>query len=316
VTGGQLNSFIGCSAFVSNTTIQKTTRSACWVFERAGLGGSSFQPCYTVTVTDFRASTSNLLNHIFLVTSVDGLSITNGYAAFTAAAQMRFERISTGDQITCVHVSNVYFDCVDNQDGVPVGSPSAVSVNNALGSSEQGCRRTRFTGCTFANNDGANNDLFVVSKWSEISIVNCNIINGADFGIQISDASLGGTPKGRYIIANNTFDNLSVLNATGGSVFIQDAEFVAITGNLFSNAVSALYKVLLTGNMESACVVGNVTDGSAPELLLSTTLLNITGSLLVLNAGDNRVQMSLPTSSSGLPAGRLWNDSGTVKVTS
>jgi hypothetical protein len=321
VTGGQLNSFIGCSAFVSNTSIQATANSGCWVFEEANLGGGNYQPCYTVNVTDFRASTNNLLNHIFLVRSIDGLNISNGYCAFASLRLLRLERQRAGATLGAINVSNTYFDCVDPIGGGITGTPIAISVGNGLGAGKYGAVGVNVSNCIIANNDDAGtfNPLINVSKFcTAFSVSNCYIANnGSPYAVQISDGT-ELNPKGSYSFTGNHFYNVSAASG-GGAMILKDVSQISITGNHFEFVASSSWAILFEGTLDSAAVVGNTCDDTPTDFVVFANPMTINDNVIVLNAGlpgsgKHVVRLSLPTSDTSLPSGSMWNDSGTVKV--
>jgi hypothetical protein len=314
ITGGQLNNLSNIYTFASSPYTYASP-SALWLFERADIGSGNFQPCYTININNVVASASREANNVFLIRSVDGLNITNVYAAFARFALMRLERLSAGDQITAVNVSNVYFDCVDNvRDNNIIGSPRAVQITNTLGSAEQGCRNVRFTNCVMANNDGTDEYLVFVQKHSELTFVNCVFANGSDYGVVINDNSTSGSAKGAYTFVGNTFKNLSELNATGGALYINNASLVNVCGNKFINTITSSNHIFLDGSLDVGSVLGNVADSSTTNVLTTGVGFSVSEGLIALNAADPLIRLSLPTSSSGLASGSMWNDSGTVKV--
>jgi hypothetical protein len=315
ITGGQLNMFSNVTSFCS-TPFTANFTGACFLFERADIGGGSFQPCFTVSINNFVGSTNNLLPDIIRIHSVDGLNINNAYLAFGQQRLLRFGRQSSGDQITGVHISNTYFDCVDNvRDGIVV-VPRAVQVANGPGvngANDEGCRQVRFTNCFFANNDGENNFLIQVQKFCELQFSNCSFSNASDMGIAVNDTTASAA-KGRYIIVGCLFKGTSEVNPGGGALYINNAEHIIINSNLFYNTITATYQILLTGNLVSGSVIGNVSDGSPSGDLLSTAGLTVSQKLIALNDDDPKVLFALPTSSVGLPSGAMWNNGGVVNI--
>ena len=317
ISGGQLNVFSDVSTY-TGAPFEVNTVGAAILLERADIGGGNFQSCYTVNINNYVGSSNNLLPSIVRIHSADGLSINNAYLGFGSTSLMRFARQTSGDAITGVQVSNCYFDCVDNnrQNGVVV-VPRAVQVFNgtsALTASEEGCRQTRFSNCFFANNDGLNNYIIQIQKFSEIQFSNCSFSNASDAGVGIGDTTTDGVPKGRYIITGCIFKNLSEVNSVGQSIIVTDAEHVVINSNLFYNGITTTNQILLTGNLVSGSVIGNVCDASATGNLLSTNGLTVSESLITLNGRDTNVRLNLPTSASSIVSGSMWNDGGVVKV--
>lgn len=313
VTGGQLNFFnnIRCQNFSPFTQVL-TAPAACFLFERADLGGGNFQPCYTVSINNITASPNNLLAQCIRIHSIDGLNINNGYFAFGWASLIRFARQSTGDQITGVNISNCYFDAVDNiRDGVVV-VPKCVHIAHDLGGAHEGCRQTRFSNCFFANNDGISEYLVTVQKFSELQFSNCSFGNASAEGFSVSDGANLGVAKGRYVLTGCLFKNLSELDPSGFSILIRDAEHVAITGCMFYNTITPTSHIRLTGVLVSGSVIGNVADPATTTL--TTSGLTVSDKLIAINTGDPKVLLGLPTSSVGLPSGAMWNNGGVVNI--
>lgn len=322
ITGGQLNSFIGCTAFVGDTTIAATEFSGCFVLEEADIGGGNYQPCYTVTITDVRASASKVLNNIILVRSADGLQVTNGYIAYAQEALIRLRRQRVGTNVTAVAVSNLYMDCVDLPlDGVITGTPTAISIGHALPGGNYGAAGVLISNCIIANNDdtGSFNALIDITKYVDsFNLCNCYIANsGPPYAVEIYDQPAAST-RGTYNISNNTFSNVSNA-AGGGAIYCKDTSQVSITGNTFQFVSSSNHAILFDGTIDSACVVGNTVDGAPSDLVVFANGMTINDNAVALNAGlpssgKQIVRLSLPTSDTGLPSGSMWNDGGTVKV--
>lgn len=66
---------------------------------------------------------------------------------------------------------------------------------------------------------------------------------------------------------------------------------------------------LSTGNNKEGDIIFQTTNSGA-----SGTTVNSYVERMRINGGEGYIVMVLPTSSAGLPAGALWNDSGTVKI--
>jgi hypothetical protein len=322
VTGGQLNSFIGCSAFVSNSTIQKTTYSGCWVLEEANLGGGNYQPCYTITVTDFRASTTKLLNHIFLIRSVDGFNLSDGYCASAASSLFRTERQRTATAVGAIQVSNVYFDCTDPFGGGITGTPSAITIGSfGLGAGQYGAAGVSIANCTIANNDdtGSFNALIDIAKYCiSFNVSNCYIANsGPPYAVEIFDQDEAAA-KGSYSFVGNHFYNVSNASS-GGAMYLKDVSQTSIVGNQFEFVSSANWAILFDGTIDSTAVIGNTCDDTPDDFVVFANGMTINDNAIVLNAGlpnsgKHVVRLSLPTSDTSLPSGSMWNDSGTVKI--
>lgn len=312
ISGGQGNQLNNITTFNFAPFTQVST-GASILFERADIGGGNFQACYTVSINNYFGSSGNLLPNIIRIHSADGLNINNAYIAFGWSSLIRFARQTTGDQITAINISNVYCDCVDNiRDGVVV-VPKAVLIRHELGSgNHEGCRSVQFSNCFFGNNDGLNEYLIAVQRFSDLKFSNCTFANASDFAIGVSDGSDTGN-NGIYIITGCTFKNLSQINTGGGAITITDAQIAVLNGNCFVNTFTATYQILLTGGLDSGSVIGNSADNSAAKIL-NTSGLSLTYTLVAHNANDQLFIAPLPTSSVGLPSGAMWNNSGVVNI--
>jgi hypothetical protein len=322
ITGGQLNSFSGCNTFVSNSTIQATNDSGCWVFEEAVLSGGAYQPCYTVNITDFRASASKILNNIFYIRSADGLQISNGYCAFASESLFHTKRQRAGTNVTAINVSNAYFDCVDAFGGGITGTPTAVLIaGTGLGAGQYGATALTFSNCIMANNDdtGSFNSLINIVKYcNAFTVSHCYIANnGSPYAVQIFD-STESAPKGSYSFVGNHFSNLSNASS-GGAIYIKDVSQSSIVGNNFEFISSASWAALFDGTIDSTTIIGNTCDNTPTDFVVFANGMTINDNVVLLNAGlpssgKNVVRLALPTSDTGLPSGSMWNDGGTVKV--
>lgn len=155
-----------------------------------------------------------------------------------------------------------------------------------------------------------------VKYGQNVSVKGCYIANsGADYGIEIGDSSGNGS----YVFSGNTFSNLSndPTPDSGGAIYARDFNQLIIDGNNFRNTVTASWQVLIDGSNGSLSAIGNITDGSATQMVTVAGSATFTGNVVLLNAGQtstNIVQLSLPTSSVGLPSGAMWNNAGVVNI--
>jgi hypothetical protein len=316
-TGGQLNSLLQCRAFIGNATITPAAGSAFVVFEESILSVGGTQPCYTTTIDDFIGSCFPIiLRDGIRVASIDGLNLSNAYMSGVSRALMTFERTSTNDAIAAVNISNCYFDCTPY---LGVNTPSVIFVNHAIPGTEYGAGTLNISNCVIANNDAFNTTepLIKISRYvSHFNMSNCYVANGGSpWGVEINDA-IAGTSTGRYKFTGNTFSNLSQA-VGGGAVYAKDVGMIAITGNTFNNTTTSAYQVLVDGTVGTVSAIGNITDGTATQIITIPSGATITRNRLLLNAGQtstNIVQLSLPISSAGLPSGSMWNDGGIVKI--
>jgi hypothetical protein len=320
ISGGQLNSLTGCRAFASNTSIVKATQNAGILLEDAELSGGSFQPCYTVNISDLFGSTTNILDYNIKVRSCDGLNINNAYLAFADNAHLGFVRQRTESNITAINITNVYFDCTGFFGGG--NTPYAIFVSHILPAGTYGVSALNISDCVMANNAGdpasSNfNALIEFVKYGQnVSVKGCYIANsGADYGVEIGD-SFGA---GSYVFSGNTFSNLSNDPAPGGggAFYARDFTQLIIDGNNFRNTATSTWQVLIDGSNGSLTAIGNITDGSAAQMVTIAGSATFSGNLVLLNAGQtttNIVSLSLPTVTTGLPSGAMWNDGGTVKI--
>jgi hypothetical protein len=323
ISGGQLNSLTGCRAFASNTSIVKATENAGILLEDAELSGGSFQPCYTVNISDLFGSTTNILDYNIKVKSCDGLNINNAYLAFADVANLGFVRQRTTSSVAAINITNVYFDCTGFFGAS--NTPYAIFVFHSLPAGTYGVNSLNISDCVMANNAGdpasSNfNALIDFIKFGEnVSFKGCYIANsGADYGVEIHDSSVGG-PSGSYVFSGNTFSNLSndPTPGSGGAFYAKDIDQLIISNNNFRNTATSSWQVLIDGSNGSLTAIGNITDGSAAQMVTIAGGATFSGNLVLLNAGQtttNIVRLSLPTVTTGLPSGAMWNDGGTVKI--
>lgn len=320
ISGGQLNSLTGCRAFASNTSIVKATQNAGILLEDAELSGGSFQPCYTVNISDLFGSTTNILDYNIKVRSCDGLNINNAYLAYAGIANIGFIRQRTTSNVVAINITNVYLDCTGFFGGD--NTPYAILVTHSLSAGSYGVSGLNISDCVMANNAGdpsvSNFNALIdfTKNGQNVSVKGCYIANsGADYGIEIGDSSGNGS----YVFSGNTFSNLSndPTPGGGGAFYARDFNQLVIDGNNFRNTVTASRQVLINGSNGSLTAIGNITDGSATQMVDIATGATFTGNVVLLNAGQtttNIVRLSLPTVTTGLPSGAMWNDGGTVKI--
>jgi hypothetical protein len=316
-TGGQLNSLLQCRAFAGNASITPASGSAYVVFERSILSGGGSQPCYTTTIDDFiGGSFPIILRDGIRVQSIDGLNLSNVYMAGASRAFMAFERASTSDAIAAVNISNCYFDCTPF---LGVNTPSAIFVNHGIGGVVYGAGTLNISNCVIANNDAFNTTEALIKIYryvSHFNMSNCYVANGGSpWGVEINDA-IAGASTGKYKFTGNSFSNLSQASG-GGAVYAKDVDMIALTGNTFNNTTTAAYQVLVDGTVNTVSAVGNITDGTATQIVTIPSGATVTRNRLLLNAGQtstNIVQLSLPTAITGLPSGAMWNNAGVVNI--
>lgn len=323
ISGGQLNSLDGCRAFASNTSIVKATENAGILIEDAELSGGSFQKCYTVNISNLFGSTTNVLDYNIKVRSIDGLNISNAYLAFADIAHIGFVRQRTASNVTAINITNVYCDCMGFFGGT--NTPYAIFVNHNLPAGNYGVSALNVSDCVVANNAGAGdplnfNALIDFAKFgTSVSIKGCYIANsGADYGVEIHDSSVGG-PYGSYVFSGNTFSNLSndPSPGGGGALYAKDVDQLIISDNNFKFTATSNWQVLVDGDNGSLSAIGNITDGSATQMVTIAGGATFTGNVVLLNAGQtttNIVRLALPTSSVGLPSGAMWNNAGNVEI--
>lgn len=265
ISGGQLNRLVTCRSLCSAPYIGETVNaSAGLLLERADIGGGNYQPCYTVTVSDWYSSSNRLQRDGILIYSVDGFSLVNSYIAYYTNSHITFRRQQTSDTITAVQITNGYFDCVDNPDGVVSGTPYSIRIYNSLGGTNQGARAIKFHNCFFGNNDGNNNQLIYVQKYVDQMIIDgCNFGTAASCAFLVSDSAAGAS-YGSYILNNNTFNRTNKINTNAGAVNIQNARQIILVGNEFADVGN--YCVVLQGTLEGVTIVNNA-KLSATEMI-------------------------------------------------
>jgi hypothetical protein len=153
-------------------------------------------------------------------------------------------------------------------------------------------------------------------------------VNGSSSAIV--GLTIGGT-NGGYLLHSGT--NLSVWNAKNGAQLFatNNTERMRITsgGNVSIGNTNDTYKLDVNGgnslhilNLESTWN-SSLTTGYGINLNITDTASAAGSYLLRLAVGGNqyfsvdksgKVYMVLPTSSTGLGSGQLWNDNGTVKI--
>jgi hypothetical protein len=317
ISGGQLNSLTGCRAFVGNTSIVPQFDNGLVIFEESPLSGGGAQPCYTVTINDFIGSSSNKLDYALKIKSMDGLNFSNAYLAFCNISLIGLTRQNVTTGLSAINITNVYCDTTGFFGGP--GTPHAIQCTNSLPPGQYGAAGVNISNCILANNADAGtfNALIDFSKKGEfINVTGCYIANsGPPWAVELYDSTVGG-PSGKYIFTGNTFTNTSAA-AGGGALYAKDVDLLVVDGNIFNDTTTAAYQVLVDGSCGGVSAVGNITDGSATQMVTISTLATFTRNVVLLNAGQttqNIVRLALPTATTGLPSGAMWNDGGIVKI--
>lgn len=152
-----------------------------------------------------------------------------------------------------------------------------------------------------------------------VSFANGNAVLTNNTFTNVTSASFSvACTRGNFRIENNIFSEC-------GEIYFGTVKSVVVTGNLFENAVVKTR----ASNMDNSSTAGTATINLITVLGNNhpgtTDMLRITGVLgqstrVLENTAPTQFRTtsynvgSLPTSSAGLSAGDLWNDTGTVKV--
>jgi hypothetical protein len=114
VEGGQLNSFDSFSVFASSamTDLSATTDSALFKIIDSPTAGSTYQPAYTVRVSDFTIAAGGRTQCAMLLAQADGLQVGVGYIARGAEALVRMKPLRESSYIAGVNFTSCYFDGV------------------------------------------------------------------------------------------------------------------------------------------------------------------------------------------------------------
>jgi len=142
-------------------------------------------------------------------------------------------------------------------------------------------------------------------------------ITHAGYGIGILFSSANGA---------NPFTETSTIISTAGAATVQggiDFSSYTITGQIIQGAHSKLSETGLTiGDSGGFSVINGGSQSTNASLMLrpkgsgSTYIQNASGTIDILrcDASGAVLMPNLPTSSTGLPAGALWNNSGTLRI--
>jgi hypothetical protein len=153
-------------------------------------------------------------------------------------------------------------------------------------------------------------------KWISVAIVLVGVI-----GISIAAQSFTTLNSPQYwgktgipALTSALDTNFSAMSSTSDVTY----NTVTVTGTCSANVLSATGTVTgsaLTGTTIGGITEANLVDKSATESISGTwTFVHLTATGTVTASGDTIIMANLPTATTGLASGTLWNNSNVINV--
>jgi hypothetical protein len=177
---------------------------------------------------------------------------------------------------------------------------SAAAQHATIGGGQNNTVSDAYSGCTIGG--GRNNN---ASMWD--STVSGGYTNTASAYRTTVSGGQGNTASSDYSTVGGGMMNLAtigIIATVSGGLSNTASGYVAVVGGGFNNSASGDYSAILGGQSNSTNnLTGAMIAGS-----------NITAQRANTLHCNNLTIKNIPTSSAGLTAGDVWNDSGTLKI--
>jgi hypothetical protein len=295
ILGGQLNNLSNFQIYSSAAMadISGTTDSALLTLLETPTDGATYQPCYTVRLSNFAISTTFRTQTCVMVGNVDGLAVNTAYINLAKNTLWRFKNQRDTSFIAGVTISNVYFDCgpyvLDSAMDAPAdGFASSFLYNiNLSNCFTNGCKESAFLFAKAANN---------------------LVFSGCSFeNLKKSAIDLTGTVSfGNYIISGCETNAVGNAALGSGIVKINGGLSLTATGNKFHGAAGCGAAIDLSGTINSVTISGNTITQATTDIANAATIANL------VYSGNNSVNTAAATSLEGLLIGNQPNSNTLV----
>lgn len=275
IEGGQLGRIRDVGFFATSGSA-KGAGSALLHFREADLGGSSYQPCYTVSATGLYLSASKLRKSCIRIASSDGLQFDNIYMGYGEDCLVTCEFDRDGAYIGAASFTNTYFDCVGAGN-----TPTAILIPSDAYTSSFIYGFNVGSGCILGNGD---NYGFFCQKPQVMSVTfqDARFINFDKAAIVIDNAS-GDLLDFQSIgceYQNCGSVSTSVINIANGRSLV-------LSGNNFADNVNV--QVTISGTWRTGSITGNV-NAQSTVADLSIGSATFTSSLVLAGNSSRRSQ--------------------------
>ena len=307
VLGGQLNNLTNFQIFASAAMadISGTTDSAMLALLETPTDGATYQPCYTVRLSNFTISASLRTQTSVLIGNADGLQVVNAYINAGLTSLWRFKNQRDGSYIAGVTISNVYFDCVANATSYVMDAP-------ADGFASAFVYHLNLSNCFLG---GCNESgLFFSKTIANLVVAGCSFENIGKSALDSTNTS----SSGNCIITGCELNSVGTDGLSSGLFKFNNGLSVTVTGNKFAGAAGCGAAIDLAGTISCATITGNTIRLATTDIANAATVANL------IYSGNNSVNTAAATSLKGVLIGNQpnnntlvldWYEEGTITPT-
>ena len=307
ILGGQLNNLTNFQIFASAAMadISGTTDSAMLALLETPTDGATYQPCYTVRLSNFNISATLKTQTSVLIGNADGLQVTNAYINSAKTVLWRFKNQRDGSYIAAVTINNVYFDCVAYATGYAIDAPEDGFASAFI-------YQIMLSNCFMGN---CSESAIVLTNYIySLIISNCSLGSVKKIGIDLT----GSASVGNYVITGCNFDTIGQDAGGLGIVKVNNGLSVTLTGNKFAGAAGCGAAIDLSGTISCATITGNTIRAATTDIANAATVANL------IYSGNNSVNTAAATSLKGVLIGNQpnnntlvldWYEEGTITPT-
>jgi hypothetical protein len=307
VQGGQLNNLTNFQIFASAAMadISGTTDSAMLALLETPTDGATYQPCYTVRLSNFTISASLRTQTSVLIGNADGLQVVNAYINSGLTSLWRFKNQRDGSYIAGVTISNVYFDCVANATSYAMDAP-------ADGFASAFVYHLNLSNCFLG---GCNESgLFFSKTIANLVVAGCSFENIGKSALDSTNTS----SSGNCIITGCELNSVGTDGLSSGLFKFNNGLSVTVTGNKFAGAAGCGAAIDLAGTISCATITGNTIRLATTDIANAATVANL------IYSGNNSVNTAAATSLKGVLIGNQpnnntlvldWYEEGTITPT-
>lgn len=271
-----------------------TANSALIKILESPTAGGTYQPAYTVRITNFQASANYRTQNTLFVGNVDGLQITNAYLSGGKNAVVRLKNLRAGSYIAAITASDLYLDAVNQSTGANtcIDIPDDTLASNVY--------NVDFSNCFFGN---CVTDAVTVTKTTtELKFTGCTFANVNGTAVNFSGSAANA---GNLTLTGNKIQSTGVLAGASSAVRIGNSGSVNIVGNKIDSHAGTNSAIRLDGTIADATIVGNGVRMSS-----GTDFQNVgTVARLVLAGNDSNLATS---ALQGVRTGNKTNADGNV----
>lgn len=234
--------------------------------------GTTFQPCYTVEVSNLYINGTKMRQHAVWVASADGLHFTNAYIAGAAESLLRLRNVYDGgavassDTVAALSLVNCYLDCVTATPTASLGTKHAIKIE------EDGNTNTRIyhldvgSGCFLGNTDNSLVNATFTKAAGQLSFTGAHFANAAS-GISLTG---GGVATDLYISGCR----LTSITAASGVIDVSGVRELTMSGTSFLPTAGPCLD--MTGTMGRVTITGCDNNSTQNDMVSTATVTSLT----------------------------------------